>query len=134
MTKSRARAIGSPRDLRNLWRASLKRFARTWSCRSRCSPTERGYNQAELIARPLAGRLHLRQGAYLLVRTQSRPVRLMLSRKEHWESVRAAYATRKGLRVDKLRVLLVDDVMTAGASLDWCARAWKKGGSQFVWD
>ena len=93
---------------------------------------ERGYNQAELIARPLARRLHLKQGGYLLMRTKPRPARLILSRKEHWESVRGAYATRNGLRVDKLRVLLVDDVMTTGATLDSCARALKSAGASSV--
>ncbi|MGC2014472.1 MAG: hypothetical protein WA657_01425, partial [Candidatus Acidiferrales bacterium] len=48
---------------------------------------ERGYNQAELIARPLARRLHLKEGAYLLMRTKPRPARLVLSRKEQWDSV-----------------------------------------------
>ncbi len=93
---------------------------------------ERGYNQAELIARPLARKLHLKQGAYLLMRTRPRPARLVLSRKEHWDSVRGAYETREGLRVDKLRVLLVDDVMTTGATLDSCARALKKAGAAAV--
>jgi len=93
---------------------------------------ERGYNQAELIARPLARRLHLKQGAYLLMRTKPRPARLVLTRKEHWESVRGAYATRKGLRVDKLRVLLLDDVLTTGATLDSCARALKQAGAAAV--
>ena len=62
------------------------------------------------------------------MRTKPRPARLVLSRKEHWDSVGSTYATRKGLRVDKLRVLLVDDVMTAGATLDSCARALKSAG------
>jgi competence protein ComFC len=93
---------------------------------------ERGYNQAELIARPLARMLGLKQGSYLLMRTKPRPARLVLSRKEHWESVRGAYATRKGLRVDKLRVLLVDDVMTTGATLDACSRALKSAGATSV--
>lgn len=93
---------------------------------------ERGYNQAELIARPLARKLHLNLGAYLLMRTRPRPSRLVLSRKEHWDSVRDAYAAREGLRVDKLRVLLVDDVMSTGATLDSCARALKKAGAAAV--
>jgi ComF family protein len=93
---------------------------------------ERGYNQAELIARPLARRLHLKLGAYLLMRTKPRPGRLVLTRKEHWDSVRGAYATRKGLRVDKLRVLLLDDVLTTGATLDSCARALKRAGAAAV--
>ncbi len=93
---------------------------------------ERGYHQAELIAGPRARRLHLRQGAYLLMRTKPRPARLVLSRKEHWDSVRGAYATRKRLRVDKLRVLLLDDVLTTGATLDSCARALKQAGAAAV--
>jgi ComF family protein len=93
---------------------------------------ERGYNQAEMIAKPLAKRLGLKQGEYLLMRTKPRPPRLVLSRKEHWDSVRGAYATRKGLRVDNLRVLLVDDVMTTGATLDACSRALKKAGAKAV--
>jgi ComF family protein len=93
---------------------------------------ERGYNQAELIARPLARRLRLDLGSFLLVRTKPRPPQLVLSRSEHWKSVRGAYATREGVEVDKLRVLLVDDVLTTGATLDACARALKKAGAAAV--
>ena len=103
--------------------------------RVRCNwrHTERGYNQAELIARPLARRLGLKLGAYLLVRTKPRPAQLILSRSEHWKSVRGAYATRQGVRVDKLRVLLVDDVLTTGATLDACSRVLKKAGAAKVY-
>ncbi|MGH9748125.1 MAG: ComF family protein [Candidatus Acidiferrales bacterium] len=93
---------------------------------------ERGYNQAELIARPLARHLGLKVGSYLLVRTKPRPAQLVLSRSEHWKSVRGAYATRHGARVDKLRILLVDDVLTTGATLDACSRALKKAGAATV--
>lgn len=89
---------------------------------------ERGYNQAELIARPLAKRLRLPLGPYLLVRTKPRPDKLKLTRKERWRTVRGAYAIRQGSRVDKLRVLLVDDVFTTGATLDACARALRQAG------
>jgi len=93
---------------------------------------ERGYNQAELIARPLAKRLGLKLESRLLVRTRPRPPQLVLSRSEHWKSVRGAYATREGLPVDNLRVLLVDDVLTTGATLDACARTLKKAGAAAV--
>lgn len=93
---------------------------------------ERGYNQAELIARPLARQLRLPLRAYLLVRTKPRPPRLLLSRRERWESVRGAYAMRKGAKVDNLRVLLIDDVCTTGATLDSCARALKRAGAKSV--
>ncbi|HEV2287326.1 MAG TPA: ComF family protein [Candidatus Acidoferrales bacterium] len=93
---------------------------------------ERGYNQAELIARPLARSLALPLGTYLLVRTKPRPARLLLSRRERWLTVRGAYEMRKGARVDNLRVLLIDDVFTTGATLDACARALKAAGAKSV--
>ena len=93
---------------------------------------ERGYNQAELIARPLARRLGLRVATFLLVRTRPRPPRLLLTFRERWETVRGAYETRKGAQVDKLRILLVDDVFTTGATLDSCSRALLAAGAASV--
>jgi ComF family protein len=90
---------------------------------------QRGYNQAELIAKPLAGMLGIPFRSCLLVRTRPRPNQLRLSRRERWETVRGAYATHKMAKVDKLRVLLVDDVLTTGATLDACARVLKGAGA-----
>jgi competence protein ComFC len=93
---------------------------------------ERGYNQADLIARPLAGQLGLPYRAVLLMRTKPRPDKHILSLSERWESVRGAFATRPGTQVDNLRVLLVDDVMTTGATLDACAKALRQAGAKSV--
>jgi len=93
---------------------------------------ERGYNQAELIARPLARLLGIPFRSYLLVRTRPRPNKLRLTRRERWETVRGAYATQKTAQVDKLRVILVDDVFTTGATLDACSRALKAAGAARV--
>ncbi len=93
---------------------------------------ERGYNQAELIAKPLARLLGIPFRSYLLVRTRPRPSQLRLTRRERWETVRGAYATHKTAQVDKLRVLLVDDVFTTGATLDACSRALKGAGAARV--
>jgi ComF family protein len=93
---------------------------------------ERGYNQADLIARPLARGLDVKLRPDVLVRTRPRPAELVLSRTERWKAVRGAYATRDGVRVDKLRILLIDDVMTTGATLDSCARALRKAGAAEV--
>ena len=93
---------------------------------------ERGYNQAELLARQVAKRLRLTIRTDLLIRTKPRPPQLLLSRSERWKCVRGAYETRGGRRVDKMRVLLIDDVTTTGATLDACARALKKAGAESV--
>jgi predicted amidophosphoribosyltransferase len=93
---------------------------------------ERCDNQADLIARPLARRLGLSYRAVLLVRTRPRFDKNLRSPPERWESVRGAFATRAGSRVDNLRVLLVDDVMTTGATLDACGRVLRQAGSKAV--
>jgi competence protein ComFC len=93
---------------------------------------ERGYNQADLIARPLARRLRLPYRPVLLMRTKPRPDKHILSLSERWESVRGAFATRQGSQIDNLRVLLVDDVMTTGATLDACAKAVRRAGAKSV--
>ena len=93
---------------------------------------ERGYNQAALISKPLAKRLRLPHKAVLLMRTRARPDKRILSLEERWGSVRGAFATRPGSQVDNLRVLLVDDVLTTGATLDACARALREAGAKSV--
>ena len=62
---------------------------------------ERGYNQADLIARPLARQLRLPYRAVLLMRTKPRPDKHILSLSERWESVRGAFAT---LQAPKLTI------------------------------
>lgn len=93
---------------------------------------ERGYNQAEWIARPLARLLRIPLRPDLLARVKPRPEKLKLTRRERWEAVRGAYATTGRAQVDNLRVLLVDDVFTTGATLDACARALLRQGAAQV--
>jgi competence protein ComFC len=93
---------------------------------------ERGYNQAALLSKPLAKILRLPHKAALLMRTRPRPDKHILTLEERWESVRGAFATRPGSQVDNQRVLLVDDVLTTGATLDACSRALREAGAKSV--
>jgi competence protein ComFC len=93
---------------------------------------ERGYNQAAAISKPLAKILGLPHKAALLTRTRPRPAKQVLTLEERWASVRGAFATRPGSQVDKMRVLLLDDVLTTGATLDACSRALLDSGAKSV--
>jgi ComF family protein len=93
---------------------------------------ERGFNQVDLFGLPLARRLHMPYRPVLLMRTRPRPEKHLLRLDERWESVRGAFAMRKAGRVDNLRILLLDDVMTTGATLDACSRALRDAGAKSV--
>ena len=93
---------------------------------------ERGYNQADLISRRVAKRMKLPHKPVLLMRTKARPDKHILSYAERWRVVRGAFATRPGSQVDNKRVLLLDDVVTTGATLDACAKVLLEAGAKSV--
>ena len=93
---------------------------------------ERGFNQAELLAREVAKRLSLPLEAKALERRKPRPPKLRLSRHERWQAARGAYAAVTSSQFDNRRVLLVDDVFTTGATLDACAKALRSSGAAHV--
>ena len=93
---------------------------------------ERGHNQAELVSKPPAKILKLPHQGVLLVRKRPRPAKLVLTLRERWAAVRGAFEIRPGGQVDNRRVLLLDDVMTTGATLDACSKALRDAGAKSV--
>lgn len=96
---------------------------------------KRGYNQAELLAKPLAENLGLAYQENLLRRVRDTKSQIKLKRKERLENVAAAFEIPSdSLRHVKNRdVLLVDDVCTTGATLNSCAATLKQAGARYVW-
>jgi ComF family protein len=91
----------------------------------------RGYNQAERIARPLAGRLALPYLPALSRRRATLPQSL-LGRDDRLANLRKAFGVRHPERVRGRHLLLVDDVATTGATLDAAADALKRAGAASV--
>lgn len=90
----------------------------------------RRYNQAELLARDLArcSRLPVEPG--WLSRVKDTPSQTGLTHAQRVENVRGAFATIA--KLDRKRILLVDDVCTTGATLNACARILKQAGAESV--
>jgi ComF family protein len=92
----------------------------------------RGYNQARLLARALAKELTLPFVDALRRTGSSPPQSESASADERRANVRDAFAVRRRSAVAGLRLLLVDDVATTGATLDACARALLGAGAASV--
>ncbi len=93
----------------------------------------RGYNPSRLLAEDLAGRLHIPwKDRWLKRKSWSRP-QMKLSRKERIKNATASFFTRRHLPgIGGSYVLLVDDVVTTGATLKHCAFLLRSAGAQSV--
>ena len=93
---------------------------------------ERGFNQAALLAARLARRLRLpwRRGG--LVRARDTGTQTHLTARERLSNVKGAFEAGGDRRWGGKRLLLVDDVMTTGATVSACAEALKRAGAASV--
>ncbi len=94
---------------------------------------ERGYNQAGLIARTLARRLRIDDLSPALARTRATRVQSLQDTPEaRRENLRGAFAAVAPERLRGRCVLLVDDVLTTGATLHTCAEVIQAAGAACV--
>lgn len=91
---------------------------------------ERGFNQSGEIARRIAHDLHLPLDRDSLIRSRATPPQAELPLKERQRNVRGAFECRRDF--SDRHILLVDDVMTTGATLNECARVLKLHGANQV--
>ena len=94
----------------------------------------RRYNQAGLMARALARELGCRFDTTSLYRKKPTPSQGGLTRRQRFRNVGSAFRVRKDRRqaISGSHVVLVDDVMTTGATVETCARVLKRAGAARV--
>ena len=92
----------------------------------------RGYNPAELLARGLCRRLEVAPPEKLLRKCRETRQQAGLAAAARRANVLGAYAVRRGANIAGRRILLVDDVLTTGATLAECARMLLMAGAETV--
>lgn len=93
----------------------------------------RGFNQSELIAKSLALSLQLDFSSGILVRTSAaKPQADIPERNIRLANVKNKFAINTGAAIKNRVVILIDDIVTTGATLNECADVLKKNGAKKV--
>lgn len=92
----------------------------------------RGYNQANLLCGELARLLGMECGLSVLMRREQVDTQTHHDRAGRRENTLRAFVCWEPERVRNRKVLLVDDVLTSGATADGCARALLRAGAAAV--
>lgn len=92
----------------------------------------RGFNQSALLAKQLAKVCGIALGMKDCVRVRDTPPQTGLRAAERRRNVAGAFHVPSPPAVNSKRVLLIDDVMTTGATANSCARALLEAGAECV--
>lgn len=91
----------------------------------------REFNQAQRMGRALSRATGIPLGD-VLRRTGATETQTLLTRSARAANVQRAFALRPGCRVRRKRIVLVDDVLTTGATTSACAGELRKSGAELV--
>ncbi len=94
---------------------------------------EREYNQSAVLAEELSRLLGCKSVSRVLRRIRPTATQTNLTAPQRLSNVSNAFQSRRERRIVGKRILLVDDVMTTGATVNACAKALKKGGATSVY-
>ncbi|MFH1225732.1 MAG: ComF family protein [bacterium] len=93
---------------------------------------ERSFNQAELLAKEIGQRKNWPVLTDILYRSRHVKPQVKLKREERLVNIKGAFACRPNVDLIGKNILLVDDVMTTGATLSECAKVLKQNGANLV--
>ena len=93
---------------------------------------QRGYNQAELIGKCASKLLSIPLAANILVKTSESKSQSMLSRNDRLSNIEGLFEVVNAEALYKKNILLVDDIVTTGSTINQCSRALKQAGASSV--
>jgi ComF family protein len=84
---------------------------------------KRGYNQAAMIAAGISEELKIPVLTDAVIRTKSTESQTRKTRIQRWENMSSKFEVRDNAKISGKHILLVDDVITTGASIEACGLA-----------
>jgi len=93
---------------------------------------DRGFNQAQIIAKELARIKGIEAGDQLLLKIKNVPPQTSRTVEEREENVSGAFAVAEGEKIKGKAVLLIDDVYTTGSTIRECSSVLRNAGVKEV--
>lgn len=90
---------------------------------------KRGYNQSKAFAEGLCQTLGFEDLSDCVIRTRSTKTQTKMNRMERWQNVDEIFEVREPSRFNNKHVLIADDVITTGATLESLARVLQRDGN-----
>lgn len=90
----------------------------------------RGFNQSLILAKMLSDKFKMPLYIDVLLKKKETPPQVGLNAKERLKNLKGAFEVRKN--IDKQKLLLVDDVMTTGATAKECSKTLLKAGAKEI--
>jgi len=85
----------------------------------------RGYNQSTYIAKGIAAILEIPIIEDMVIRKHNTTTQTRKNRIERWENIASAFSLKPNCNLENKHILIVDDVLTTGATLEACAQTLK---------
>jgi competence protein ComFC len=94
---------------------------------------KRGFNQSELISYILSGLLSSPVSTHALIKTKNTEPQMGLSSEKRVVNLKNSFTAVDRMLLTGKSVILVDDIMTTGATLDTCAKELLRSGAKEVY-
>ena len=93
---------------------------------------ERGYNQSLLLAYKISKTYNISLNINFLIKTKNTKNQSLLSKKERWTNITGAFKIKNSNEVKNKSILIIDDLLTTGATSSEAAKVLKSAGAKTV--